>query len=319
LAVHVDAGHTSEPVTVPAQGPTLRTRVGSTELVFGGDRGMVTAKGTAALTTAGCRYMTALTTPQVRRLLHEQVLRAEWLTPHVHEVAHGTVRLILRRSEALRQHATRRRADQLAKLQHLITTRHAFVQTSKRATPAAGLQTRRAWVQRHKLDTFVHVALHAGQLTATLDATAQAEAVRLEGCYVLETDVPQTALDAQTVHDRSRDLHEVEQDFRTMKTGLLEGRPSCVRKAPRTRAHVVVTMLALNGVREMRRALVTAFGTTEDDQMAVTVEEALVAFARLGLLTYHVQGTAVVRLPTPDERQAAILHALGTPWPTERS
>ena len=38
-----------------------------------------------------------------------------------------------------------------------------------------------------------------------------------------------------------------------------------------------------------------------------------------GVCTYHVQGTAVVRLPTPDERQAAILRALGTPLPTERS
>jgi hypothetical protein len=97
----------------------------------------------------------------------------------------------------------------------------------------------------------------------------------LDGCSVLETDVPQTALDAQAVHDRSRDLPEVEQDFRTLTTGLLAGRPIFVRKAPRTRAPVLVTMLALTVVREMRRALVAAFGTTEDDKMAVTVAEAL--------------------------------------------
>jgi transposase len=54
--------------------------------------------------------------------------------------------------------------------------------------------------------------------------------------------VPQTLLEAQAVHDRSRDLQEVEQDFRTMQTGLLEVRPIFVRKAPRTRAHVFVTM-----------------------------------------------------------------------------
>ena len=54
-------------------------------------------------------------------------------------------------------------------------------------------------------------------------------------------------------------------------------RPIFVRKAARTRAHVLVTMLALKVVRAMRRALVAVFGTTEDDQMAVTVEEALVA------------------------------------------
>jgi transposase len=229
------------------------------------------------------------------------------------------VRLILRRSEALRQQAARRRADKWAKLQRLLTARNTFVQTSKRAKPETGLRTLQAWVKRHKLEAFVQVSLHDGRLMATLDTAAQAEATVLDGCYVLETDVPQTALAAQAVHDRYRDLHAVEQDFRTMKTGLLEVRPIFVRKAPRTRAHVLVTMLALKVVREMRRALVAAFGTTDDDKMAVTVEEALLAFARLCLLTYHVQGTAVTRLPTPDARQKAILDALGTPLPPPRS
>jgi hypothetical protein len=104
-----------------------------------------------------------------------------------------------------------------------------------------------------------------------------------------------------------------------MKTGLLEVRPIFVRKALRTRAHVLVTMLALKVVREMRRALVAAFGTTEDDTMAVTVEAALLAFARLCLLTSHVQGTAVTRVPTPEARHKAMLDALGTPLPPPRS
>ena len=319
LAVQVYEGNTADPVTVPEQVHTLRTRFGITEVVFVGDRGMVQAKGKRALSTAGFRSITALTMPQVRRLLQTQVLRTEWLTTHVHEVRHGSVRLILRRSEALRQQAARRRADKWAKLQRLITARNTFVQTSKRARLETGLRTLQAWVKRHKLEAFVHVSLHDGRLMATLDTAAQAEATVLEGCYVLETAVPQTALAAQAVHDRYRDLHEVEHDFRTMKTGLLEVRPIFVRKAPRTRAHVLVTMLALKVVRAMRRALVAAFGTTDDDKMAVTVEDALVALARLCLLTYHVQDTAVPRLPTPDERQEAILNALGTPLPTTRS
>jgi hypothetical protein len=319
LAVHVYEGNTSDPVTVPEQGHMLQTRFGITEVVFVGDRGMVKAKGKRALTTAGFRYITALTTPQVRRLLQTPVLRAEWFTTHIREVIHGSVRLILRRSETLRQQAARRRADKWAKLQSLITARNTFVGAAKRAKPETGLRILQAWVKRHKLDAFVHVSLHDGRLMATLDTAAQAEATVLDGCYVLETDVPQTALDAQAVHDRYRDLYAVEQDFRTMKTGLLEVRPIFVRKAPRTRAHVLVTMLALKVVRELRRALVAAFGTTDDDKMAVTVEDALLALARLCLLTYHVQGTAVTRLPTPDERQQAILAALGTPLPPPRS
>jgi hypothetical protein len=243
------------------------------------------------------------------------VWRPEWFAAHVYEVPHGPVRLGLRRSEAMRAKAQRRRADKLAKRDALRTARNAFVQTAKRAKPAAGLRTLRAWVKRHKLEAFVQVALDAGQLTATLDPTAQAEAAVREGCYVLETDVPPPALDAQTVHDRYCDLHEVEQDFRTMKTGLLEVRPIFGRKARRTRAHVFVTMVALKVVREMRRGLGAAFGTTDDDKMAVTVEDAWLALARLCLLTYQVQGPGVTRLPTPDAHQKAILDALGTPLP----
>lgn len=319
FAVQVFDGNPSDPLTVPAQVETLKTRFGITEVVFVGDRGMVKRKGKTVLAAAGYKYITALPTPQVRTLLREGVLCPEWFTSHVYEVQPGPVRLVLRRSEAVRDQAQRRRADKLAQLDALLTARNAFVQTAKRAKPEAGLRTLRAWVKRHKLDTFVQVSLHEGQLTATLDTTAQAEAAQLDGCYVLETDVPQPALAAQAVHDRYRDLHAVEQDCRTMKTGLLEVRPIFVRKAPRTRAHVFVTMLALKVVREMRRGLVAAFGTTDDDKMAVTVEDALLAFARLCLLTYHVQGTAVTRLPTPDERQKAMLDALGTPLPPARS
>lgn len=227
------AGNTSDPVTVPEQVQTLKTRFGITEMVFVGDRGMVQAKGKRVLTTAGFRSITALTTPQVRRLLHEQILRAAWFTSHVHEVVHGSVRLVLRRSAATRQREARRRADQLAQLQALIAVRHACGRAAKRAKPETGLRTLQAWVKRSKLDACVSVSLHEGHLLATLDAAAQAEATLLDGCSVLETDVPQTALDAQAVHDRYRDLQEVEQDVRTMKTGLLEVRPLFVRQAPR--------------------------------------------------------------------------------------
>jgi len=319
LAVQVFDGNTAAPLTVPAQVETLRTRFGITEVVFVGDRGMIKRTGKTALAAAGYTYITALTTPQIRKLLRQGVLRPEWFTPHVHEVPHGPVRLVLRRSEAVRRKAHRRRHDKLAKLHALIAARNAFVRTAKRAQPAAGLRTLQAWVTRQKLAGWVQWSLQENDIIVTVDEAAQLEASRFDGCSVLETDVPQTLLEAQAVHDRYRDLHEVAQDFRTMKTGLLEVRPIFVRKAPRTRAHVLVTMLALKVVREMRRALVAAFGTTDDDKMAVTVDDALAALSRLCLLIYQVRGTAIMRLPSPDVRQAAILNALGTPLPGSRS
>jgi hypothetical protein len=201
-AVHVYEGNTADPVTVPAQVHTLRTRVGITELVFVGDRGMVKAKGKHALTPAGFRYIMALTPPQGRRLLQTEVRRAAWFTTQVHAVVHGAERLLLRRSATLQQHAARRRADTWTTLQRLSTARTAVVETAKRAKPETGLRTLQAWVKRHKLDAFVPISLHDGRLMATLDPAAQAQATVLHGCYVLETDVPQTALETSMPSSR---------------------------------------------------------------------------------------------------------------------
>ena len=53
----------------------------------------------------------------------------------------------------------------------------------------------------------------------TKDETVAAELALLDGCYVLETDVPAAAADTRTMHARYLNLIEVERNFRTMKTG----------------------------------------------------------------------------------------------------
>jgi len=115
---------------------------------------------------------------------------------------------------------------------------------------------------------------------ATLDTAAEAEATVLEGATSWKLIsrrprlMPRPSMTAIGTSMQSTRLSYDED-------GLLEMRPIFVRKARRTRAHVLVTMLALKVVREMRRALIAAFGTTDDDKMAVTVEDALLALARL--------------------------------------
>lgn len=51
------------------------------------------------------------------------------------------------------------------------------------------------------------------------------EQAKLDGGYVLETDVPSSLMDKTTIDERYRALQNVERNFRTMKTGLLEVRP----------------------------------------------------------------------------------------------
>jgi hypothetical protein len=91
------------------------------------------------------------------------------------------------------------------------------------------------------------------------------------------TDVPKERMNEQALHDTYANWQKVERDFRLMKTGLLEVRPSFVRKESRTRGHVFRCMLALKLSREIERLLQAAFGTTGTDPHACKVPDALAA------------------------------------------
>ena len=47
----------------------------------------------------------------------------------------------------------------------------------------------------------------------------------LDGCCILETDIPKGLMDAATVGGRYRDLQKAGRNFRTIKTAFLDIRP----------------------------------------------------------------------------------------------
>ncbi len=311
LAVTVFKGNTADPRTVAEQIERIKTQFKITDVVCVGDRGMVKAAGKAALTEQGLKYLTALTDPQIRTLLKKDVLQLNLFDETIQEVEDGSRRLILRRNEALRHTVATRRQDKVATLQQKVAARNAFVQTAKRATPAAGQRQLTQWAKKHKLSAFTTLALQGTQLVVEIDEAKQAEAALLDGCSVLETDVARDTMDAATVDARYRDLQRVERDFRTMKTGLLELRPIFVRKESRTRGHVFAAMLALKVAREGERGLKEAFGTTEQSAQALTLQDALGALSRLCFQRHAIGGQEVLQLARPDARQATIFAALG--------
>ena len=316
LAVRVFEGNTADPATVASQITILKEQFGMAEVVLVGDRGMIKAKGKAALSEEGWHYLTALTDAQVRTLLKQGVLQPELFDTPLCEVEHDGKRLIVRRNEAVRVREARRRADKLQQLQAKIAERNAFVEKSPRASAEKGLTALRGWVKRHKLAKFVTLTLEKRMSLCAIDEMAMAEEALLDGCYLLETDVPAALLDAPTVDQRYRDLQKVERNFRTVKTTFLEIRPIFLRKAERTKAHVFVAMLALKITRQFETELREAFGTVGEDEDAMTPDDALVALGRLTYLyTTDRNGQRHAHLPRPDAHQGKILNAIGLSFP----
>ena len=317
LAARVFEGNTADPSTVSTQIGLLQEQFGVDEVVFIGDRGMLKAKGKAALSVAGWRYISALTKPQIRALLTAGVLQPDLFDADIGEVAQDEKRLIVRRNEPMQRRVRARRTDKLQRLEALIAERNAFVSQSTRADPAAGLRQLEQWVKRHKLHGFVTLSLEADQIRCAIDQDKLDEVALLDGCYVLETTVPAASMDPQTVDERYRDLQRVERGFKTMKTDFLEVRPIFLRNGERTKAHVFVAMLALKVTRLFQSLLHRAFGTTDDDPHATTPEDALQVLSRLTYLIYDIKGTRYARLIQPDDEQRTLLDALGLRFPRQ--
>jgi transposase len=318
LAVRVFEGNTNDPMTVADQIAILRRQFGVAELVLVGDRGMIKSKGKQALNDDGLRYISALTDPQIRKLLSAGTIQMALFTEQVAEVEDDGLRYVLRKNDDEAARVQHRLEDKLTRLKQKIEERNQQVAASPRCKPDSGLAKIRGWIARHKLASFIEPRLDKRELRIDIDEAAREQAMLLAGCYAIVTDVDRAGMAAQDVHDNYMRLQKVERDFRTMKTGLLEVRPIFVRKEERTRGHVFCSMLALKIVREMERRLRTAYGTTDSNAEAVTLPDALTALGRLCLLQYNVDGEhTVTRLPIPSESQTEILKALGVSLPSK--
>src|SRR5207249_461335 len=151
----------------------------------------------------------------------------------------------------------------------------------------------------------LQVETAARALKLSVNQAALEEAARLDGCYVIQTDLPESAASKQAVHDRYQDLAQVEQAFRNCKTMHLETRPIHVRTEEHTRGHVLVVMLAYLIRRELGRAWTS---------LDVTVEEGLRQLQTLCSTEVQVDGGgSCLRIPTPHADTGGSAPSPGSP------
>jgi hypothetical protein len=157
-----------------------------------------------------------------------------------------------------------------------------------------------------------------GRLLLRPDALRRVGA--LDGCHALQSNVPADVLDAQSIHDASMGLQQVERDFRLLKTVELELRPVFVRNERRTRGHVFVGMLALKVLRVLRRRWVAHYGTKDSNAQALPPDDTIVQLSPLTLQHYELPGgERLTTLPQPDSILFELSQALGLHLPSRNT
>jgi hypothetical protein len=252
LSIEVFAGNTQDQATVASQIHKAATRFGGGDITFVGDRGMLKSRQVEDLKEYGFHYITAITKPQIESLLNTGVFQMELFDQELAEVqADDGLRYILRRNPDRASEVRHNRHDKLSSLQKLAAKQNEYLASHPRASEAVALRAVSERCEKLNVTGWVSVCVSERKLSVSADAQALSEVEKLDGCYVLKTDLRRQAVDKETIHDRYKDLAHVEWAFRISKTVELEMRPIHVRLASRTRGHALVVMLAYKIVQEL--------------------------------------------------------------------
>ena len=308
LSIEVFPGNTQDPKTVAAQIRKVASRFGGGEVTFVGDRGMLKSDQVEDVLEHGFHYITAITKPQIDALIGHGVIDMSLFDDRLGEVVTDAgVRYILRRNpvRAAETHASRN--DKLVSLRRLVAKENAYLEEHPKAWVDKARQRAVERCQRLRLHQWVTVEASERTLAVAVDQVAREEAARLDGCYVLKTDLSLEAASRERVHDRYRGLAQVEQAFRTSKTVELEMRPIHVRLEAHTRGHAFVVMLAYRIVQHLAACW---------RDLDVTVGEGIAALSSLCATDVAMGGTvACARVPAPRDQVRQLVDAAGLTLP----
>ena len=306
LSVEVFGGNTQDPQTVSSQIRKLKERFGAKKITLVGDRGMLKSPQQEALNDEDFHFITAITKAQIESLLKAAVFQIELFDEQLSEIETDGIRYILRRNPLRRDEIRTHREDMISKSKGLVTEQNRYLFEHKRAKPEVALRKVRTYVSKRKLDKFCKVALEERKLSFREDKEQKAEHEKLDGCYVIKTDLEKGDATGKQIHDRYKDLAYVEQAFRQSKTVLLEQRPVYVHKATRTRGHVLVVMLAYMISHAIGRYW---------EEIDVTIQEGLDELSSVDCEEITIGSKKIARIPTPRREAAELLKAIEVKLP----
>ena len=308
LSIEVFAGNTMDTATVASQIKKVARRFGGGEITFVGDRGMLKNQQVEELKEHGFHYITAITRPQIESLLDRGVIQMTLFDRQLAEIrTDDGIRYILRRNPERAIEIRQSRDSKLACLEQMVTKQNDYLAEHSRASVDAALEKIKERCEKLKVSKWVKAMSSVRRISLVTDQDVLAEIEKLDGCYVLKTDLNATAADKETIHSRYKDLAHVEWAFRMSKTVQLEMRPVNVRLAGHTRGHVFVVMLAYRIVQEL---------ADRWSQMNLTVEEGIHELTMLCAMEISVEGEPRCnKIPQPRPSIKQLLKAASVSLP----
>lgn len=259
ISSEIFKGNTSDSTTVDDQILKIKEKFGIKEAVFIGDRGMITRQRLEDVGPEDIHYyvqtISALT-PCPDPLLRSGAPAAAFSeTQSVVEFPDKNDETI-RYGISLNPHWRVQDRELREKLIHL--TAEALDVVKKRVRPVTdevvGIRVGKV-INKYKVGKNFNIVIKDEKLNWSLKTDMIEEDEKMDGIYILFTDVPQKRMPIDEVLQTYRKLSGVEQVFRNLKQTQLEIRPVCYKTDERIKAHIFIYMLAYYVMWHMEQRL----------------------------------------------------------------
>lgn len=288
VAVEVWEGHTADPQTIPGQVKKLRESFGLQRLVLVGDRGMITSARIREdfSEDSGISWITALRAASIQKLAADGALQLSLFdTVDLAEIAHPDdpgERLVVCFNPVLWEERGRKREDLLLATEKELEKMATATKRQKRplrGKHTIGLRVGRV-LGRFKMGKHYRIHIDEDGFRYERKAESMEREKKLDGIYVIRTNVPAAAMPATDVVRSYKQLSGVERAFRSLKTVDLHVRPIHHRLADRVRAHVFLCMLAYYVEWHMRQKLAPLLFDDHEKAAAQVQRESIVKAAK---------------------------------------
>jgi len=321
IAHHVWAGNTRDSKTVAEVVKDLTQRFQFRQVVFVGDRGMVTEKNLDVLQTADGDWgfllgMTRRQNPEAEALI-DRVIEDGWLDcpsgingreatvkqrTRVQEVSceRDGVRVFVVDSDERRAYEQRQREKAMGRVRLGLEKLQTRVSQGRLKDPAKIGAAAQRILSRHHGHRYYAWRLLEGQLGFEEHPVNLPREKKYEGKYLIQTD--QIDLTPQDAVAQYKDLNEVERGFRSLKDPI-GMRPIWHHKERRVRAHIFVAALSFLIERMVERAL-------KDAGVAVSAQAALTALQTIRHVRFQVDGQERTGVTPGSHHARQVLRAL---------
>jgi transposase len=315
VAIEVFNGHTSDQTTVKDQAELLANTYGVKEIIFAGDRGMLTPKRIEEVTEYGFKTLTALTHPQIFQLLEREVIQPELFDERRIEEVKDPDNPRIRYMLCKNPHTMLRERETRDSLVEKVSSEFEKIAKIKKKRSKEKVCARiGALLGRYRIGKFYKWSVSdTGAVEWSLDSELIERERLFDGCYIIRTEIGADKMSAAEAVAGYKSLAGVEKAFRNLKTVSLEIRPIYHKKDDRIRAHVFICMLAYYiqwHATECLEPLFESNSTNADSRWSFQIViERLKSIRKENL---NIKGIQVgSKITTPDEEQQKILDLLG--------